>query len=77
MPLEIADFSILEEYINSAPSARIYYRVEGKKMVVVAGMLSWRGTIKDADTFQTYKDFLEAHNAIEVNGWSDIRELFA
>jgi extradiol dioxygenase family protein len=51
--------------------------MEGKKMVVVAGMLSWRGTVKDVDTFQIYKDFLEAHNAIEVNGFRDIRELFA
>lgn len=73
----MADFGVLQEYVNSAPSARIYYMVNGKKMVVVAGMLSWRGTVKDTDQFQTYKDFLEAHNAIEVNGFKDIRELFA
>ena len=76
MPLQVPKLETIEEYVESAPAARIYYRVDGHKLTVVAGMLSCKSELKP-DELTKWVDWLKEQGAIEVSGYKDVRELFS
>ncbi|HKT21238.1 MAG TPA: hypothetical protein VJR06_01250 [Nitrososphaerales archaeon] len=77
MPLEVALFNTVKEYVESAPAARIYYRTDGRTLTVVAGMLSWKGKVVGEKEYEAMVGFLKDHDAIEVLSFRDVRELFS
>lgn len=76
MPLQVSDLNTLEEYADSSPSARVYYRKENDKLTIVAGMLSWVGTLLP-EAMEEWTKWLTEKKAIEVKTFREIRELFA
>jgi hypothetical protein len=76
LPLQVSELAVLDEYVESSPSARIYFRHDNDRLTIVAGMLSWVGTLQRTE-MEEWLRWLEDHKAIEVKSFREIRDLFS
>ena len=87
MPLEVAELEVIKEYIESAPSCRVFYRAntdqEGRAAAhvrIMAGQLSWSGKLNDKELGELLKWVREIDSTkgrvIEVKGWVNTQEVF-
>ena len=76
MPLVFEQLCDLKEYIESYPTAPIFYRREDLNFTIMAGKASWEGSVRDKKEADDLEAWLKDRGAVKVKGWKDIVELF-
>jgi hypothetical protein len=69
----------MKEYIDNAPSCRIFYRLDGSKIRIMAGQLTWTGKVESKDEVVEWLEQMEKDSkgrVIEVKGWKNVNEVF-